>query len=200
MPTRRAYSSIHKRRSIRIKDYDYTQPGAYFITIVTYQHKCIFGQVQDGRTEINNLGKIACWEWIRLPQRFLNLALDAFIVMPNHIHGIIRIIHDRGTAAEEFNEVHSPTCRAPTNNVAGSSSHERFGKPVPGSIPTIVRSYKSSVTLQINRITRNRSGSVWQRNYYEHIIRNEGELNQIRKYIDDNPIKWGLDSDYPYHK
>ena len=97
--------------------------------------------------------------------------LDAFIVMPNHIHGIII---RRGTAR-----------RAPTV--------ERFGKPVAGSLPTLVRAYKSAVTQGINTLRRTPGDSVWQENYYEHIVRSEAELNRIREYIATNPMRWGSD-------
>ena len=117
--------------------------------------------------------------WLAIPDHYPHAAIDKFIVMPNHMHGIIFINNDgKGTA-----------CRALT--------FEQFGKPVSGSLPTIIRSFRSAATKQIN-ILKNTPGSpVWQRNYYEHIIRNETDLNNIRQYIIDNPINWEEDENNP---
>jgi len=164
----------HHRRSIRLKGYDYSQPGAYFITLVTQDRACLFGEVVDGEMRLNAWGKIARQCWFDIPVHFPHAALDAFVVMPNHIHGVIIIVGDRGTA-----------CRAPTP--------EQFGKPVAGSIPTIIRSYKSAVAKRINEHRGTPGAPVWQRNYFEHIIRNSDELHRIREYITNNPLQWALD-------
>ncbi|MCP9448186.1 MAG: hypothetical protein NNA22_11550, partial [Nitrospira sp.] len=118
------------RRSIRLKGYDYSQTGAYFITAVTQDRVCLFGEVVDGEMRVNKFGEIARHCWFDIPAHFPHAELDAFVVMPNHVHGIIVIVDGRGTA-----------CRAPT---------ERFGHPVTGSIPTVIRSFKSAVTKRIN--------------------------------------------------
>ncbi|MCP9448033.1 MAG: hypothetical protein NNA22_10760, partial [Nitrospira sp.] len=117
------------RRSIRLKGYDYSQAGAYFVTVCTQDRTCLFGDVADGEMRLNDAGGIARQCWFDIPAHFPNASLDEFIVMPNHVHGII-VVDGRGTA-----------CRAPT---------EQFGRPVTGSIPTIIRSFKSAVTKQIN--------------------------------------------------
>ena len=121
----------------------------------------------------NGFGKIAFDTWSHIQNHFDQVKLDVFIIMPNHIHGILHI-ENKGTA-----------CRAPT--------FERFGVPVAGSLPTVIRSYKSAVTRKINIVRNNPGAPVWQRNYYEHIIRNEESLNQFRRYIDENPLRWALD-------
>jgi len=172
----------HHRRSIRLKGYDYTQPGAYFITICTYRRVCLFGQVIEGKMQWNGFGQIARDEWLRTAEIRPNVELDAFVVMPNHIHGIV-IISDnrRGTTQNGRGTLQ----RAPTV--------ERFGKPTSDSIPTIVRLFKSAVTKRINHQRGTRGMPVWQRNYYEHIIRTERALNAIRRYIVNNPARWHLD-------
>ena len=166
--------STHHRRSIRLPEYDYTLPGAYFVTICTYKRAHLFGQVIDGGMQLSRYGQIAhaCWE--EIPAHFPHVELDAFVVMPNHIHGII-VVGAR----------HAVPLQQPQT--------EQFGKPVPGSVPTIVRSFKSAVTKRINAIRGTPGARVWQRNYWEHVIRHERALNAIRQYILANPIRWHLD-------
>ena len=159
----------HRRRSIRLKGYDYSQPGAYFVTINTYLDQKLFGDVVNGQIELNNYGHIVKREWLQTANIRGNIELDTFVVMPDHFHGIL-VILERGTER-----------RAPTT--------EQFGKPTSGSLPTIVRYFKSGVTRQINKLRGADACPVWQRNYYEHIVRNEEELNRIREYILGNPMK-----------
>ena len=176
---------IHRRRSIRLKGYDYSQAGLYFITICTQNRECIFGEiVDDGQgtmiCALNEYGGIAEKEWIKTSEMRSNIRLDVFVIMPNHMHGIIEI--------NEISDGRGTMHRAPTV--------EQFGKPTSNTIPTIIRGYKSSVTKQIN-ILRNQPGvPVWQRNYYEHIIRNEKSYDQISEYIQTNPLKWRDDKYY----
>lgn len=186
-------SELHKRRSIRLKGYDYSQTGAYFITICTHNRASIFGDVLDGEMLLNDIGKAAEQCWHAIPDHFPKIQLDEFVVMPNHIHGVLWIMDDdcRGT-----------TCRAPTNTTVCRAPTcdcmmERFGKPVPGSIPTIIRSFKSAVTKRINEWRAIPGTPVWQRNYYEHVIRDDESLNRIRQYIIDNPAQWALDRENP---
>ncbi len=171
----------HHRRSIRLPEYDYAQPGAYFITVCTHQRACLFGEIVDGEIRLSEMGHMVRDKWKKTQQIRSEIELDQFVIMPNHFHAIIWIHDGRGTAR-----------RAPT----GEPTYEQFGKPVAGSIPTIVRAFKSAVTRQIN-FHRNTPGMpVWQRNYYEHIIRNEAELNAVRDYIANNPQQWALDADF----
>lgn len=191
---------MHKyhRRSIRLKEYDYTQPGAYFLTIVTGIRLCIFGEVLDGEVHLSQMGEIARKEWERLPNRFDHLQLDEFIVMPNHVHGII-FIKDDAVGAQQIESMTelSNGPAVPLRNPIHFEKTERFSKPVPGSIPTIMRSYKSAVSLRCNFLRKEPDAPVWQRNYYEHIIRNEAELNDIRAYIINNPNRWDEDEYRP---
>ncbi|MEA2015034.1 MAG: transposase [Thermodesulfobacteriota bacterium] len=169
---------IHNRRSIRLKGYDYSQAGAYFVSICTQNRECLFGKITDGQMVLNDAGKIVADEWIKTGAIRNNVALDEWVVMPNHFLGILVVDDRRGTAR-----------RAPTI--------EQFGQPVSNSIPTIIRSFKSAVTKRINEIRKTPGKKLWQRNYYEHIIRDENELNRIREYIVNNPMKWGLDRENP---
>ena len=134
----------HHRRSIRLTKYDYSQEGAYYVTIVAWHRECLFGEVVNGEMVLSKFGLVAQQQWEKLPQRFPNIELGAYVIMPTHMHGIIVIMTGRGTAGNlnGLDEVSSR--RAPT------TTYERFQKPVKGSIPTIIRSYKSAVSYRIN--------------------------------------------------
>ncbi len=166
------------RRSIRLQGYDYSKAGAYFVTICTLGRKCLFGNIVNGRMHLNAAGRIVAEEYLKTAAIRDNIELDEWVVMPNHFHGILVITDGGGTAR-----------RAPTM--------EQFGRPVSGSIPTIVRSFKSAVTKRINELHQTPGAKLWQRNYWENIVRNDAALNRIRKYIINNPIRWELDKLYP---
>lgn len=166
----------YHRHSVRLKDYDYSSPGAYFITVVTHKHMCIMGKVISGVMKTNTLGLIAQECWQQIPDHFPNTFIEPFMLMPNHIHGIITIYEDD----------RSTIYRAPT-----TITTERFGKPVIGSIPTIIRTYKATVSRRARRELG--MDKIWQRNYYEHIIRNQDEMEHISAYILNNPQTWSDD-------
>ena len=176
---RMAYDSDkHHRRSIRLRAYDYAQAGAYFVTICTQGRRCLFGDVLADETRLTEAGRIVQECWDGLPQHFPDVQLDEFVVMPNHVHGIVVVDRRRGTA-----------CRAPTG--------ERFGRPEPGSLPTIIRSFKSAATKRINDTRRSLRQTVWQRGYFERVIRDEKELDHVRQYIRYNPMSWQDDKENP---
>jgi REP element-mobilizing transposase RayT len=182
----------HHRRSIRLKGYDYTQAGAYFVTICTYQRMYVFGEVINGEMVLNETGKIARDEWFKTGELrpYVRLYENEFVVMPNHAHGVIWIVDNVGTRrgrVHDWVEQRAGQRPAPTA--------ESFGKPVKGSIPTIVRAYKSAVTYAVNGAQNMRGAVLWQKNYYEHVIRNDRELKNIGWYILNNPLNWQLDRD-----
>jgi putative transposase len=172
----------NQRRSIRIPSYDYTQPGAYFITVVTNQRACILSQIGDGLTNLSPVGRLVEQEWLRLPLRFSHTHLDVYTVMPNHLHGIIVI--DQDPSGGETRHGQYP------------ATAEAFAKPVPGSIPTMIRSFKSATTSQYRKLNRSHE-VLWQRNYFERVIRNDGEWQRIRDYILANPLNWESDQENP---
>lgn len=163
------------RRSIRLKDYKYTDSGAYFVTLCTKHKQCIFGEIKQGKIRLYALGAIAKNCWLQIPQHFPNVILDVFVIMPNHVHGILWI----------------NDCQKSGDQV------RKLGNIVSGSLSSIVRSYKAAVTKEINLIC-NQTGTslVWQRNFYEHIIRDDNALEKIRQYIVENPLNWETDPDY----
>ncbi len=167
----------HHRRSIRLKGYDYSQPGAYFVTICTKNRKCLFGNVFDGKIILNDAGQIAQKCWSGIPDHYPNVILDEFVIMPNHIHGIIII----NVGANN----HSPLQNGSQQSLFRSPSR---------TIGSIIRGFKIGITKWFRQNTD--LYDIWQRNYYEHIIRNEQELNKIREYIINNPLKWELDEYY----
>ena len=183
------------RRSIRLPGYNYSQTGAYFITMVTHGGVCSFGEIVDGEMRLSHYGLVADECWRLIPDHFPNVELGAFVVMPNHVHGII-ILHDReGRGTLDNHETGTPLGRG-TPWRAPTAITEKFGKPISGSLATIVRQYKSSVT----RIIGQRFGGIskiWQRNYYEHIIRTENEHARIHLYIESNPANWMNDGQNP---
>jgi REP element-mobilizing transposase RayT len=197
--------NIHHRRSIRLKGYDYSSEGLYFITICCHNKVCLFGHVLNGAMVLNEYGQIAFNEWMKTPEIRPNVELGEFIVMPNHIHGIIRITR-RGESysPNSGGESHSPDCRGDSRGVLNtpdfmgeSVSPQRYSPRLQGpsqTIGAIVRGYKSAVTKKLNALGVGRK--VWQRDYYEHIIRNEQAYNNISNYIVNNPSKWWDDKFY----
>lgn len=179
----------HHRRSIRLKGYDYTQAGAYFVTVVTQERECLFGEVVDGEMVLNQYGKIADECWRAIPEHFPNVDLGTHIVMPNHGHGIILIREDKFPS----DVVGAQHCCAPTSIDQPNDPHKINVKP--GSLGAIIRSFKAAVSYRINK-EFNVTG-IWQRNYYERIIRNQREMDAIWNYIENNPSAWIEDTENP---
>ncbi len=163
------------RRSTRLRDYDYSRAGAYFITVCTRGRKSLFGVVKDGEVALNELGRIAEEEWRKSAQVRIEIDLDAWVVMPSHIHGIVII-------ADERRRADRPVAR---------------GGLRPRSLGAMMAGFKSAATKRINTMRGTPGTPVWQRNYYEHIIRNESALDRIRQYIADNPVGWSEDPENP---
>ncbi len=188
------------RRSIRLKEYDYAQVGAYFVTIVTYQRECLLGEIVNEEMCLSKFGLVAKGQWEKLPRRFPNVELSTFVIMPNHVHGIIQIVGEsrRVTATNQNNHDGESSRRDPTTETTRRAPPiEQFGKPVKGSIPTIVRSYKSAVTYRINLIRGVSDVPVWQHNYYEHVVRDDKDWDRIHRYIEFNPFMWARDEENP---
>ncbi len=181
--------SQHNRRTIRLIEYDYSTPWWYYVTICTHERKNLFGKIIGGKIILNECGKIVEEEWLRTKEIRNNIDLDYYIIMPNHFHGNI-IINSRGelNSPQEVNlsqkENGGRIQYAPTNDKFRSPSH---------NLGAIIRGFKAVVTKRINEKQGTSKQKIWQRNYYEHIIRNDLDLQNIRKYIELNPLKWELD-------
>lgn len=162
--------------------YDYSETGAYFVTVCTQSRRELFGTVDVTDVRLTEIGQIVADRWAALPRHHCNLRLDAFVVMPNHVHGALLLGADRATGAAG---------RAPT------VLPRRFGAPDPSSLSTIVGSFKSSATKHVNLARGTPGKTLWQRNYFEHVIRDDDDLIAIRQYIADNPAQWTLDEYHP---
>jgi len=172
---------LMKRRSIRLKEYDYSQTGAYFLTICTYRRQCLLGTMVDGKVILSSIGTIVVEEWLRSAEIREEIELDAFVIMPNHLHGIVAM--QRGER-----EIVSNCLKA----------QGRIMKPK--TIGSFVSGFKAAATARVNELRGTPGKSLWQRNYYEHVIRSEKELNRIREYIENNPLRWHIDRENPDRK
>ena len=163
---------IHHRKSIRLRGYDYTGEGAYYITVVTHGRFSLFGDIVDGDMRLNDAGQIIvdAWKWLGIQYQYV--ALDSYVVMPNHLHGVI-VIADPDT-----------------DNSGNWSVHRK-------PLGRLVAAFKTVSTKQFNLVQNTLGQRLWQRNYYEHVIRNDDELDRVRKYISDNPSSWETDRENP---
>jgi putative transposase len=166
---------MKQRKSIRLKDFDYTSSGAYFITICSHQRQPLFGSILENVVCLNNLGEIIQRLWHEIPTHHGHVELDEFVVMPNHIHGIVCLSRE------------GLPWQTPTTTTAA------YGFRVPGSLGSILGGFKSAVTKQAREQSQNPLLPVWQRNYFDHIIRNDPDLERIRTYIRTNPHNWQHD-------
>ncbi len=169
---------IHHRRSIRLQGYNYSRVGAYFVTICTKNRECLFGEVMDGQMQLNDVGKILQATWDALPDHYSHVELDAWVIMPNHAHGIIVLDSTVGAGLKP----------APTTTKSAPTRH---------GLPEIVRALKTFSSRRINGLRQTPGAKIWQRNYWEHIVRNESEMNHIREYIQNNPGQWEMDRLHP---
>ena len=208
----------HHRRSIRLKAYDYSTAGAYFVTIVTQERLCLFGDVTDGEAQLTNAGVMIQQIWHAIPDRFPTIEMDEFVVMPNHVHGILIIHSDVGASLVGAQEVtHTKTTHSPVGaSLVGALPADRArstdgGRATTRVAPTedgpmtlgeVVGAYKSLTTQQYGKGVETNgwppfNKRLWQRNYYERVIRDNRELDGAREYIANNPMQWELDAENP---
>ena len=191
----------HHRRSVRLEGYDYAQAGAYFVTLCTKDRECLFGEVVSGEMQKNSAGGMIQKAWNALPAKYADMEVDECIVMPNHIHGIIVLLVGAGPCAcPVFQGDGYPDREGHRQGI--NKGHPQGGAPTRLALPDIVHRFKSFTTAQYRtNVLQNNSppfpGKLWQRNYYEHIVRNADELNRIREYIVNNPARWTEDEDNP---
>ena len=171
----------HYRKNIRLKDYDYSSAGYYFVTIVSYKRKQIFGEIINGQNNLNPLGMIVEKTWQEIPVHFPFIEVDSHIVMPNHFHGIV-IINEVGA-----------------QHVVGAQHAEPLQEIKTQPLGLIIRSFKSAVTKHVHDLGLFVGEKFWQRNYYEHIIRDEEDYQSIADYIETNPINWQYDHENIEH-
>jgi putative transposase len=199
MPESKFDPQKHHRRSIRLKGYDYSSVGAYYVTIVVQERECLFGEIINGERYLNKYGEIVQKWWNEMRIHFPNVELGAFVIMPNHIHGIIFIISERRGEARSVSPSNNPSDNIQdanvdeTNNLGGETPPLRRS-----TLGQIVAYFKYQSTKEMNRIETNKAiTKFWQRNYYEHIIRDETDLRNKTDYIHANPSLWDEDDDNP---
>jgi len=192
--------TAHNRQSTRLKEFNYSDPGYYFVTFCTQERECIFGTINKHENHLNQIGQMAKYWWNELINKFKTIRLDDYIIMPNHIHGIIEIV-GADPCVDPAN-VNQGTCVGSafmnSNAYTGSENPMQVGGHIGPPLPQMVQWFK---TMATNEYIRNVKQSGWppfnkrlfQRNYYDHIIRDENDLNRIREYIRTNPEQWEHD-------
>jgi REP element-mobilizing transposase RayT len=194
---------FHYRRSIRMLGWNYSFPGWYFVTICAYKKEFLFGNIVDQQMVCNELGGIVLEEFLRIPERFSNTALDCFVVMPNHVHFVLSVgaIHESPVHEPPFLPVREPTIDfdniqsdAQTGAIRELPLREKRRKML---LSKMVGYFKMNSAKKINDIRQSSGCPVWQRNYFERIIRDENELQRIQEYILQNPLNWGQDEENP---
>jgi REP element-mobilizing transposase RayT len=187
----RTMSQHRFRKNVRMPEYDYRLPGNYFITICTVERQPFLGSIVGAEVRLSELGRIVEAAWHDIPNHHHGVALDAIVIMPNHVHGIISILSDEGGM---------PLSQDVIDAMDRAATQSTFRGGRKGSLGTIAGSFKSASTRNINRFRGTQGATVWQLNYYEHIIRNERSLEQIRAYIAGNPANWDDDPENPYKR
>lgn len=178
-------SSLPNRHSIRLPQFDYSQAGAYYITIVIQNRKPYLGSIDNGTMQLNSGGKLVEKWWYEIPRKFSRVEIDSYCIMPDHIHGIINLID------VPFQNIESKGTNLHTDPITDNS-----GTP----LPTIIQWFKTMTTNEYIRGVKQLGwppfqNRFWQRNYFEHVIRDQNDLDRIRKYIFENPLKWDLDKE-----
>ena len=180
----------HHRRSIRLAEYDYRQNGAYYVTLCTHERECLFGEIDGGGAmHLNEYGGIVLEEWERTGIVRANVILDALVVMPNHVHGILVIMDGEADGKGD------PPGRPYSSSAEGLYQHPTG--PVAGSLGAILGQFKSIASKRINALRGTPGWTVWHRNYFERIIPDEHKLNNARRYIENNPARWAEDVNNP---
>lgn len=209
--------NIHHRRSIRLKGYDYSQAGLYFITICVQNRACLFGEIVgaslvDAQMQLNDAGMMVENEWLKLPERFKNIRLHEYVVMPNHFHAILEIVGATLVVAQNDDDTQNDDDAPVRVSLVDTPNIDDTQKGQPqGIAPTdtvknktvgdMVGAFQSIVTVEYIRGVKKMgwqpfNGKLWQRNYWEHIIRNEQSYQTISEYIINNPTKWKDDKFY----
>lgn len=188
----------HQRRSLRLPGYDYAAPGAYFVTIVARSRECLLGEVTaEGMMRLSEMGETVNAEWEALPRRFPRARLDAYVVMPNHLHGIIVVDHGMVNAGR--GEASAIGGFLVNGRPEADASPLRARGTQRGSLGAMIQNFKAVSTRRLNAIRGTAGIPFWQRNYWEHVARGEADLDRIRAYIQSNPARWAADELNPIH-
>lgn len=184
---------VHNRRSTRLRWHDYAGGGVYFVTICAQGRVCLFGEIAVDEMALSEFGRVAGEEWLRSGEMRQEVTLDAFVVMPNHVHGLVSL-PPPGSADVEAAKAGEG---APDGREGAVRAAMRLAPRGRRSLGAFVGAYKAAVTARINTLRGSPGVLVWQRNYYEHVVRDEADLERIRRYIMENPARWALDRENP---
>lgn len=168
-----------KRQSIRLPKYNYAQPGAYFVTIVTHHRKCFFGSLRNDEVFLSDIGRIVEGAWREIPTHFPHVTVDEYVIKPNHIHGIVNMLQA---------DVGAPYMAPLRSNHSQESASPTLG--------IIIGTFKAAVTRQVHKLDRFWGVKIWHRNYYEHVIRDERDYERIIDYMAVNPENWEKDPEF----
>jgi putative transposase len=170
-----------RRKALRLLTRDYSQAGSYFVTICTHEKKCVLGSVESSQVQLSRVGEIVRATWNALPERFSRVVLDELVIMPNHLHAILTLM------VEGF----APPGSVNMNKMPAARPAAYF------SLPDVIGAFKSISTIHVNRLMNSKGSPLWQRSYFEHVIRNGEDLKNAQRYILDNPLRWSLDEENP---
>jgi REP element-mobilizing transposase RayT len=201
--------NMGRRRSLRLAGYDYSSAGMYFVTVCTDGKVNLFGEIVGGKMKLNPVGEAVLSAWNEISERFAAVQLDAFVVMPNHFHGVIfifgngvgvgnRVAAGTNAKANSKDSVEGAASSADTN-ANSKDSVEGAASSAP-TLGKIMRAFKSISAIRINEILGRKGQAVWQRNYFERIVRRGKDLENIRRYIAENPQRWDQDEENPERK
>src|SRR6266849_2513281 len=171
------------RKQLRLRGYDYAFPGVYFVTICSAGKRPVFGSIRGESIVLSRAGEIVRCEWVALAERFAGLVLDEFVIMPNHLHGVLAFVGQAGGASR--------------GTTGGSSLDPKGGASPSPTLFEVIGAFKSISTIKVNKLLGRRGVQLWQRSYYEHIVRTGEDLMKIQRYISENPLMWSLDPENP---
>ena len=176
----------HNRQSNRLQGYDYSSPGYYFVTIVSHNRLSIFGEIIQSQILLSRVGKIVEDCWLEIPKHFQHVTLDEYVIMPNHFHSIVNIGKHQRVARHKVSSI-----RRQASPILSEGQASIPKGPPPQSLCAIIGSFKSAATKQVRLLGLSSQKTIWQRNYYEHVIRDDEDYQRIVEYIQFNPINWG---------
>jgi putative transposase len=179
------------RKQLRLRGYDYAFPGVYFVTICSAGKRPVFGSIRGESIVLSRAGEIVRCEWIALVERFARLVLDEFVIMPNHLHGVLAFVGYAGGACP------APMTTNTTTKPGGASLDPKGGASPSPTLFDVIGAFKSISTIKVNKLLGRRGVPLWQRSYYEHIVRTGEDLRKIQRYISENPLMWSLDPENP---
>ena len=190
------------RKQLRLRGYDYAFPGVYFVTICSAGKRPVFGSIRGESIVLSRAGEIVRCEWIALVERFARLVLDEFVIMPNHLHDVLAFVGQVGGASRGTTggASPSPTTTNTTTKPGGASLDPKGGASPSPTLFDVIGAFKSISTIKVNKLLGRRGVPLWQKSYYEHIVRTGEDLMKIQRYISENPLMWSLDPENPHCK